>query len=234
MSSTMVPPADAPSSDGQAPPDDELIRSGKDAAGTRRALVRAARRRFATEGYRAATVRNIAADAGVNVSLISRYFGSKEGLFEACMNRTADELDPQVSSEPADVEAVIARIVAHVIDAPNADDPLQLLLLLRSSGDDNADAIRRRTLESFTEGLARRAGWRAGDAATEHLLLNAQIAIATTLGVVMLRASTDVRPMATATAEELTAPLSRVLRSLLAGPGVACADGRDPATQAFR
>ncbi len=75
--------------------DDELVRSGRDAAATRRALVRAARRRFATDGYRATTVRQIAADAGVNVALINRYFESKEGLFEACMMRTSDELDTQ-------------------------------------------------------------------------------------------------------------------------------------------
>ena len=47
--------------------DDELIRSGRDASATQRALVRAARRRFATEGYRATTVRQIAADAGIPV-----------------------------------------------------------------------------------------------------------------------------------------------------------------------
>src|SRR6187401_3364537 len=72
---------------------DELTRSGRDANATRRALIRAARRRFATEGYRATTVRHIAADVGVNVALINRYFDSKEGLFEACMMRTSDELD---------------------------------------------------------------------------------------------------------------------------------------------
>ncbi|WP_200846742.1 TetR/AcrR family transcriptional regulator [Arthrobacter sp. 18067] len=204
---------------GAALADDELIRSGRDADVTRRALVRAARRRFATEGYRATTVRHIAADAGVNVALINRYFGSKEGLFEACMNRTVDELDPQTRARAASVDEVIARLLAHVVEAPNADDPLQLLLLLRSSGDENADAIRRRTLERFTEQLAAAAGWSADDPASQPLLLRAQMAIALMLGLVMLRTATEVQPLASASADQLTEPLEQVLRVLLDSRG---------------
>ncbi len=62
----------------------------RDAAETRNLLLTAARSRFAANGYTATTVREIADDAGVNVSLISRYFSSKEGLFEACLLGAAD------------------------------------------------------------------------------------------------------------------------------------------------
>lgn len=202
---------------GAAPlhPDEDLVRGGKDSAATRKALVRAARRRFATEGYRAATVRNIAADAGVNVALISRYFGSKEGLFEACVQRTVDELEPRVPGRPADLEETIGRVVRHVLQSPHADAPLQLLLLLRSSGDDNADDIRRRTLESFTQQLAAVAGWTEADPRSAHLLLRAQIALATMLGMVMMRTAALVQPMSSATADDLALPLGQVLRTLL-------------------
>ena len=195
--------------------DDEIVRSGRDAEATKRALVRAARRRFATEGYRATTVRQIAADVGVNVALINRYFVSKDGLFEACMLRTSDELATR-STVPATTPAeVIERLIAHALNAPNGDDPLQLLLLLRSSGDENADRIRRRTLEHFTRKLAGASGWDPDDPATLPVLLKAQLAIATMLGVVMLRTSAAVEPVASATAEELAGPLREVLRVLL-------------------
>lgn len=46
------------------------------------AILRAARRLFTERGYADATVRDIADRAGVNQSLIFRYFGSKEELFE--------------------------------------------------------------------------------------------------------------------------------------------------------
>lgn len=195
--------------------DDEMIRSGRDADVTRRALVRAARRRFATDGYRATTVRHIAADAGVNVALINRYFVSKEGLFEACMLRTSDELDTQTPTVSSDLSDVIERLIAHAVNSPDGDDPLQLLLLLRSSGDENADRVRRRTLEHFTQKLAARAGWKPDDESTEPILLNAQIAIATMLGLVMLRTSAAAQPIASAGADDLEAPLRQVFGILL-------------------
>jgi AcrR family transcriptional regulator len=196
-------------------PDDELIRSGRDADLTQRALIRAARRRFATLGYRATTVRQIATDAGVNVALINRYFVSKEGLFEACMMRTADELDSQNARRSKSIEEGIARLVSHVVNAPDSDDPLQMLLMLRSSGDDNADLIRRRTLEHFTRRLAEAAGWKVDDDTTATILLRAQLAMATVLGVVMLRTSAAVEPVASASAAELTNALTQIFRTLL-------------------
>jgi AcrR family transcriptional regulator len=195
--------------------DDELIRSGRDAEATRRALVRAARRRFATDGYRATTVRQIAADAGVNVALISRYFESKEGLFEACMQRTSHELESQTPDGTSGTGDVIERLIAHVVNAPDGDDPLQLLLLLRSSGDENANRIRRRTMEHFTQKLAEVAGWNGDDPRTEPILLRAQLAIATMLGVVMLRTSAAVQPIASAGTDDLAEPLGQLFDILL-------------------
>jgi AcrR family transcriptional regulator len=199
--------------------DDELIRSGRDASATQRALVRAARRRFATDGYRATTVRQIAADAGVNVALINRYFSSKEGLFEACMVRTSDELDTQTPARTLGMDYVIERLIEHVVNAPDADDPLQLLLLLRSSGDENADLIRRRTLEHFTRRLAAAAGWRDEDPDSAPILLRAQLAIAMGMGVIMLRTSAVAEPIASASPAELTSALGETFRNLLMAPG---------------
>src|SRR6266704_4328400 len=54
----------------------------RNAEETRAALLAAAQLRFARNGYEATNLRDIAADAGVNVALIPRYFGSKEGLFQ--------------------------------------------------------------------------------------------------------------------------------------------------------
>ncbi|NQX15672.1 TetR/AcrR family transcriptional regulator [Rathayibacter sp. VKM Ac-2857] len=195
--------------------DDELVRPGRDAEATKRALIRAARRRFATDGYRATTVRHIAADAGVNVALINRYFVSKDGLFEACMRRTSDELESETPGGPADLDAIVQRLIGHVLRAPNNDDPLQLLLLLRSSGDANADRIRRETLEEFTRRLAVAAGWRPDDPRTAPVLVRAQLAIATMMGVTVMRTSAAVEPIASAADEDLREPLDRMFRVLL-------------------
>src|SRR3954467_12470767 len=50
---------------------------------TRAAILAAARRRFAADGFERTTIRAIAADAGIDPSMVMRYYGSKDGLFAA-------------------------------------------------------------------------------------------------------------------------------------------------------
>lgn len=58
-------------------------RRGRRAAGedTRAALIAAARETFVEKGYDGATVRAIAAKAGVDAAMVNHWFGGKEGLF---------------------------------------------------------------------------------------------------------------------------------------------------------
>ena len=52
---------------------------------TRAAILEAAKKIFAAKGFGAATVRDICTEAGANIALVSRYFGSKSGLYaEVC------------------------------------------------------------------------------------------------------------------------------------------------------
>ena len=53
----------------------------RNAAETRKRLLQAARRLFATANYVSVGIREIGAEAGMNPALISRYFGSKRNLF---------------------------------------------------------------------------------------------------------------------------------------------------------
>ena len=48
---------------------------------TREAILAAAARAFAEQGYPRTTLRGIAKDAGVDTRLVSHYFGSKQELF---------------------------------------------------------------------------------------------------------------------------------------------------------
>lgn len=56
-------------------------------------MLAAAREEFATHDFQAATMRSIAARAGVDVALLAHYFGNKEGLFAATI-----ELPPEASA----------------------------------------------------------------------------------------------------------------------------------------
>ena len=52
---------------------------------TRAAILEAAKKLFAAKGFGAATVRDICTEAGANIALVSRYFGSKSELYaEVC------------------------------------------------------------------------------------------------------------------------------------------------------
>jgi AcrR family transcriptional regulator len=52
---------------------------------TREAILDAARRCFGGQGYDGATIRGIAAEAGVNPALVHHFYGTKERLFAAAM-----------------------------------------------------------------------------------------------------------------------------------------------------
>lgn len=52
-------------------------------------IIEAAEKLFANKGFDGASVRDIAEEAGVNIAMISYYFGSKEKLLEALFNYRA-------------------------------------------------------------------------------------------------------------------------------------------------
>src|SRR5436305_6228001 len=57
-----------------------------------RQVLDVAHARFAAHGYGAVTMDDVAADAGVTKPLLYAYFGNKERLYLACMERAGDAL----------------------------------------------------------------------------------------------------------------------------------------------
>ena len=186
----------------------------RDAARTRALLLETARRRFSRDGYAATTVRDLADEAGVNVALISRYFESKEGLFEACLAAAVQELSQSASavSGRADVGRSMAR--QATARTPDGGPDETLLLLLRSSGDERAEAMRLGVLRSFGERLAVLGGWTPGDPDPERRQLRAQLCLSTVVGMVVLRSS-RLEPLGSAGEDELALPLQDVVDALL-------------------
>ncbi|MEU9111908.1 TetR family transcriptional regulator [Streptomyces sp. NPDC048483] len=87
---------------------------------TRAAILAAARDRFAADGYERATIRAIARDAGIDPSMVMRYYGNKEGLFAA-----ASEIElhaPDLTQVPPD--EIGARLVRHLIERWEGDETL--------------------------------------------------------------------------------------------------------------
>jgi AcrR family transcriptional regulator len=68
-------------------------------------ILQAATRVYAQHGWRGATTRRIAEEAGVNEVTLFRHFGSKDALLDAAILRSASEDAMQLPTEPAQPEA---------------------------------------------------------------------------------------------------------------------------------
>ncbi len=95
---------------------------------TRDRLLDAGRRLFWSRGYSNVSVREIAQTAEADVALISRYFGSKQKLFEATL-----DLVPGIEiCAPAGPDTLVDALVELFVAAPRAaglPSPLSLILL---------------------------------------------------------------------------------------------------------
>lgn len=99
-------------------------------------ILAAARERFGTVGYQAATIRAIAADARIDPAMVMRYYGSKEKLFAA-----AAEFDLRFPDFATTDPTQIGRsIVRHFLERWEGDEAL--VILLRSSAT-NGEAAQR-------------------------------------------------------------------------------------------
>lgn len=100
---------------------------------TRDKLLLQARRQFWAHGYSNVSVRQISAGAGVDVALISRYFGSKLGLFQATLDGAFSVGDPL----PEDAIAMVEGFVTLFLTGPRGGiEPSPMLMLLTNVHDE--------------------------------------------------------------------------------------------------
>jgi TetR/AcrR family transcriptional regulator len=87
----------------------------RDAERTRRALLDAALAEFADKGRAGARVSEIAARAGVNKQLISYYFGGKDGLYEAIVERW-NQLERSFDASRLALEDLVIRYLQAAVE----------------------------------------------------------------------------------------------------------------------
>lgn len=111
----------------------------RNSTATRGRLIAAARKAFSERGFERTTVRDIAADAGVNPALINRYFGGKEQLFAESV---AIELRfPDLASV---ARAEVGRtLVCHFFNRWEGNEEDDLLRVLIRTAVTNAEAATR-------------------------------------------------------------------------------------------
>lgn len=89
----------------------------RDADRSRQALLDAARHEFAGKGLAGARVSEIADRAGVNKQLISYYFGGKQGLYDALVERWLEQ-EREMTDPAIGLDELVCRYLAVAHDQP--------------------------------------------------------------------------------------------------------------------
>ncbi len=154
----------------------------RNAAATRAALLKSARRQFALESYDSVGMRDIARDAGVDAALVSRYFGSKEDLFAAALAAGGDATE-LFRGDPSGFGERVADMLVN--EPQNADKLDGLLMMLHSASSPKAaEVVQRSMRQRFHEPFA---AWLGGP----EVHARVRLAGAAIMGVALLRAMTS-------------------------------------------
>ncbi|MFP3914504.1 MAG: TetR/AcrR family transcriptional regulator [Actinomycetota bacterium] len=110
-----------------------MARTGRRPGGTdtRGAILEAARIAFAETGYHGATIRGIAAAAGVDPALVHHYFGAKDDLFAAAIRlplRPVQAAETILAGGADEVGERVARLFFSVWETPDSRDALLAML----------------------------------------------------------------------------------------------------------
>jgi len=182
-----------------------------DAGHTREAIVSAARRRFAAEGFDRTSLRSIAADAGVDASLISHYFGDKAGLLVATMQLPVNPIAlirPLVEQGPDGLAERILRTFLTAWD-PHPDVISGLLRTTVASQAKSApllEFLRTAVLGSLVEVIR-----------GEDRELRATLLISQLVGIATLRYVLRFEPIAVAAPDEIVRRYAPVMQALITG-----------------
>ncbi|MEV8548712.1 TetR family transcriptional regulator [Streptomyces glaucescens] len=175
---------------------------------TRTAILEAARERFAADGYDRATIRAIAADAGIDPSMVMRYYGNKEGLFAAAV--AVDLGLPGLSELPRDT--VGPAVAGHFLDLWEGNEVLTALVRVGAASQAGAERIQ----GVFREQLLPVAHRICPD--PEQVPARAALVASQLLGLALTRYVLRIPPAVDLTREEIVAWLGPTLQRYLTAP----------------
>ncbi|MET9458323.1 TetR family transcriptional regulator [Streptomyces canus] len=193
-------------------------RRKRDRAATRAALLAAARARFTLVGYDATSVRDIARDAGVDATLIFRYFGSKERLFEEVARAAEEEAAVDAEGSAADLPTRLLHAAMKQDSPGSASGPLTALLL--SSGRPECrEQLNSQLHETYVRNLEKLVDLPDRE-------LRAELLTAWLLGINVARAIAHTPALSDACVDDITPYFEQVAAILLGTPGSESTDER--------
>jgi AcrR family transcriptional regulator len=188
-------------------------------SGTSEAILEAARGQFGEHGYRGATIRAIAAVAGVDPALVHHFYGTKEELFAAAMRLAvvpSQVLTAALSSGPgaglgeAGFGVQLVRTALLIWESPEVNETFLGLLRSAVTSEKAAVMLREFVAESILSTVARVSGL---NARAEPAEVEYRVAMVATqmIGLALTRLILRLPAVAQASVDELAATV---------GPGV--------------
>jgi AcrR family transcriptional regulator len=226
-----LPEPGQPRSSGRTRRPGRPARSGRRAgdSGTREAILESARVQFAERGYDGATIRAIAAAAGVDPALVHHFYGTKERLFAAAMQLpfvpseaiTAALTETQRTPGESAGEHLVRSALA-LWDSPEVRGSLIGLLRSALTSEQAAAMLR----EFVTAAILRPVASAAIDTDPERTPFRAALAGSHMLGLALTRYVLQLGPVAAADADELAAAIGPSIDRYLTGDIGGTAAGR--------
>jgi AcrR family transcriptional regulator len=181
---------------------------------TREAILAAAGHHFARHGYDRASLRSIAAEAGVDQKLIAHYFGSKQQLFVAAVGlplNPAEVLPAILAGDPDSTRERLAGLLVEVLERPELHRRLTGVIRAAASEPEVARMLREFLARELFRPAAQMLG--ADDGAVRANLVGSQL-----VGLVMARYVIAIEPLATMPPDAVAAAVAPTLQRYLLGP----------------
>ena len=182
-------------------------------SGTREAIAAAARRQFGELGYRRASLRNIALEAGVDPRLVLHFFGSKQELFASVVELPFDPettFDALLAPGEQGLGRRVAEFILALLDSSEGRRTVTGLIRAAASEEAAAATIRELVAQRLLLPLASREG-------RDRPELRASLVASQIVGLAMARHVVGLTPLTTASHAELIAALAPVFDHYLTG-----------------
>lgn len=181
---------------------------------SRDAVLAAAKRRFAVEGYEKTTLRAIANDARVDASMVLYLFGSKAELFRESLRLIIDPdvLAAALADGDGDIGTRLVRTYLGIWEHPETAASMVAMLQSATSNSDAHEAFR-----AFMQGyvLTAVSGVLGGG---EQARLRAMLAATNLVGTAILRYVMRVAPLADLTADDVVRLIAPSVTRYLTAP----------------
>ena len=180
---------------------------------TRGRILDAARAAFGDRGFDGATIRDMAARAGVDAALVHHYFGTKQQLFVAAMEMPVDFAAAMPAIAAGPTERLGERFAAFVLELWDRPEVRPLLLgVVRSASTDPVAAAMLRRMLAEGPLLTLATALDRPDAGLRAALAGSQL-----IGLAMARLVVGVEPLASADREVLARAVGPTIQRYLVG-----------------